>query len=178
VFGEEGEALHRKWTDKFGKYPFSSAASNWPEPDPEAEKMRYDTIKQCREALQQPTGSNRRKKDAFEQSLDDTVVEMAQCIERVAQISFKEREHLKNLVKAAADNWLEICSQRYRILVILPNSEENILKSGWKRMGSTSALKLVARPEIRRIGNAQGQELERQDFVGDWQGSENVWRGR
>ena len=140
--------------------------------------MRYDTIKQCREALQQPTGSNRRKKDAFEQSLDDTVVEMAQCIERVAQISFKEREHLKNLVKAAADNWLEICSQRYRILVILPNSEENILKSGWKRMGSTSTLKLVARPEIRRIGNAQGQELERQDFVGDWKGSENVWRGR
>lgn len=138
--------------------------------------MRYNTIKQWREALQQsnPTGANGLRKDDFEHSLNTTVSDISEAIARVASVSVNEQEHLKNFVKIAADDWLEICSQRYRVLVVLPNGDGNILKSGWKKSGTV--LKLIARPEVRRIGVAQGEELGREEVIGDWTGSENVWK--
>lgn len=69
----------------------------------------------------------------------------------------------------AARLWLDICSQRYRILVILPNSSGNVLKA---TKGGCKSLKLVVKPEIRRIGNSHGQELAKEEIVRGWRGAD------
>ena len=154
----------------------SKDVPDWPKPSSKAEKMRYDTVSQCREALQQssPTGTNRHRKECFEQWLNDAVEDISKTIARVTSIGISEQGYVKNLLESAANNWLEICSQRYRVVVILPNENGNILRSDWRRTGNT--LDLIARPQLRRAGNAQGQELEREEIIGDWTGSENVWK--
>jgi hypothetical protein len=173
VFGEEGKVLHQDWTDTFGRDQFSTTAPHWPSPSEESEKERYETIRRCKEEIQQRKGAIQKRREAFEQTLAIIFADIAHTVERVASLGLKESDLLKKLIKTAADSWLEICSQRYRVLVVLPSSNGNVFKAGQRRSG---ALRLIAKPEIRRIGNAQGQELGKGEVtIGGWQGSELVY---
>jgi hypothetical protein len=91
------------------------------------------------------------------------VEETFQAIEKVATLGLKERQVLNDLVRLAARLWLDICSQRCRILVVLPNSSGNVLKA---TKGGCPSLKLVVKPEIRRTGNSHGQDPTKEEIVG------------
>ncbi|KAF2201017.1 hypothetical protein GQ43DRAFT_463500 [Delitschia confertaspora ATCC 74209] len=174
VFGEEGKLLLAEWTDTFGRDQFSTAAPDWPEPTEASEKARSETIKRCLEQIQQESGSN--VKRCSDQTLSTVTDQVLNAVKRVTTTGPKEVEDLRKLVNTAAKLWLEVCSQRYRILVVLPNSTGNIFDREQKR--DNRALKVIVKPELRRIGNSQGQELSKQEAIGKWKGEEVVYEIR
>jgi len=89
-------------------------------------------------------------------------------------MSLDQRQHKKlhALVTDAANNWLKICSQRYRILVVLPYTKVNFFKS---KKREPSSIRLVKKPEVRRIGNSNGKELGKQEAIANWEGEEVVY---
>lgn len=130
-------------------------------------------MKRCKEEIQQKKGENQNRRESFEQTLAIIFADIAHTVERVSSLGLKESDLLKKLIKTAADSWLEICSQRYRILVVLPGPNGNVFKTSQRRSGG---LRLIAKPEIRRIGNAKGQELDKGEVtIGGWQGVEHMY---
>ena len=148
------------WLDKYSK-----ASSRWPEPTEASEKKRWETVTQCIEALQQ--GSDRKLKASFDKTIAETVDEICQTLERVMSLEERQYKKLHSLVTDAANNWLTICSQRYRILVVLPHSKGNLFKA---KQREPSSIKLVKKPEVRRIGNSNGKELGKQESIANWEG--------
>jgi hypothetical protein len=110
-----------------------------------------------------------RRKRGYIQPVATIVEEISQAVEKVATLGLKEQHVLNDLVRLAARLWLDICYQRYRILVILPNSSGNVSKV---TKGGCKSSKLVVKPEIRRIGNSHGQELAKGEIVGGWRGAD------
>jgi len=157
---------------------FSTAAPHWPKPTQDSEKQRCNTIKLCLQSLEQAEDApdvDPRRKQGYDQSVATIVEEISQAVEKVATLGLKEQQVLNDLIRLAARLWLDICSQRYRILVVLPNSSGNVLKV---TKGGSKSLKLVVKPEIRRIGNSHGQELAKEEIIGGWNGADAAYESR
>lgn len=117
-------------------------------------------IKQCLEAIEQSgdiSDVKQRQKQDYDQTLSAVRNAISEMKAHVASVDGNELQRIDDLVRLAAKFWLDIGSQRYRILVICSKS-----RAGSLRM---KTLELVVKPELRRNGNSQGQELERQDAV-------------
>lgn len=130
--------------------------------------MRYEVIKERREGLKTRNPESQKQNKCFEQSLQSTVTDLARRIQKVATLAGREQELLKEIVQKAAELWLETCCQRYRIVIVLPSANGNIF--GFSKVKS-SILKLIGKPEVRRIGNAQGTEFDNEETaIQGWTG--------
>ncbi|KAF2188027.1 hypothetical protein K469DRAFT_704299 [Zopfia rhizophila CBS 207.26] len=170
VLGEEGELLQREWTQGYGRGKNSKEFPHWPEPSEGSEKWRSDRVKECLEALEQarnPSEERQKRKQGYNQTLGTAVEEISQAVKRISLLDERKLQTLQDLVRLAGRLWLDIGSQRHRIIVVVPGSSENVLKG--TKTGS-KPIELVLKPEVRRFGNSQGQELDRVDVVGGCKG--------
>ena len=153
-----------EWTDKFSK-----PASRWPEPTEASEKTRYQTVSACVRELQMSdsTDGTPQLKRYFNKSISETADEICETLERVMVLELKERKKIHSLVSDAANKWLEICSQRYRIQVVLPTLKGNIFKA---RESEPTNIKLVKKPGVLRIGASDGKELGKKEAIANWEG--------
>jgi hypothetical protein len=103
--------------------------------------------------------------DSFERSVKAVVNRIARALEKVAIVQAEHRRSLETMVHLAAKIWLESCSQRYRLIVVLSNGSGDILSS----TGSVDApLRLIIRPDLKRYGDSQGKHLTRGEPVAGW----------
>ena len=154
----------------------NSGTPAWPSPSKDSEEMRCEAIRKCREGLKLRNLENQKQNSSFERSLKATVSDLSRRIQRVASFSEGETEQLKEMVQKAAELWLETCSQRYRIMIVLPSAEGNIFGSSKVK---SSVLKLIGKPEVRRIGNAQGDDFDEEDTaIQGWAGKPIVYEIR
>lgn len=71
-----------------------------------------------------------------------------------------------DVVKKAAEFWLEVGQQRYRLFLVFSEGGAEPVRSGQfleTRAGSFQQLVII--PELRRRGNAQGDKLDSDDMV-------------
>lgn len=109
------------------------------------------------------------RKRSYNNSVAVIVEDICHTLGKVAHIASKNRQKIEDLVKMAATLWLEICSQRYRVRVILPEGCEDIMASSGHLL---NPLRLIIKPALKRWGNSQGQDLFKEEFIGAWKGSQ------
>lgn len=81
-----------------------------------------------------------------------------------------------DLVKHAAEVWLEVGQQRCRVYLVMSRISKEPLRGRHIALGSSGALELIVKPEVRRVGNTQGEQLENDELVTDCKGSFVMFR--
>jgi len=172
VLGTEGKLKERDWTEQYGQDLKSPAAlAHCPKPTKDSEKWRYDTINDCLKTINQ-LGSepNYKLKRSYEQCLNDTTEDISHELERVASMD-NDKQTITDIVRKAAQLWLEVGQQRYRIFLLMSKSGTKPSRSGQAFVDIHREQELVVGPEVRRIGNAQGERLEKDELVPDCKGN-------
>ena len=80
------------------------------------------------------------------------------------------KQRILDLVRKAAKLWLEVGQQRYRIFLRMSQTGAQSHRSGQAFVDENGQKELVAGPEVRRMGNAQGERLEKDEVVPDCKG--------
>jgi len=120
-------------------------------------------MKRCLEATSQPlheweSGYELRRQ--YERSLKEATEEMFQQLENVAPVDASDKQRMSDLVKAAAKLWLDAGQQRCRMFLLMsPEGDEPT------RSARDGILDIVVLPEVRRMGNSQGERLEKDELV-------------
>lgn len=147
-----------------------------PRPSREAEQWRYENMLNCVEAISQPLSKWARNsrnfniKRGYESALQTTVDEMCQELDKVTAVLDNDRQRMIHFVKKAAELWLEIGQQRYRMFVVMSESGKQPKRSARAALDRNRTLEMVIEPSLRRFGSAKGEQLEKEAVVVDCTG--------
>ena len=151
-----------------------AALEPYPTPTEVSERWRYETIKACLDAINRSlldcSGPDYNLKQSYEKCLKDATEDVSHELGRVATLSHNEKQRISDLVRKAAKLWLEIGRQRYRVFLLMSQSGAKPSRSGQVFVNRDGMQELVADPELRRMGNAQGERLEKDELVSDCKG--------
>ena len=142
----------------------------WPHPTEQSERSRYEMAKSCLMAVQNKGDMNAQqisRRESYNDSVRRIVEDVSGIIGKVAPVDVADQQRLDDLVGTAGILWLEVCSQRYRLRVVLPSESEDVMM---RDANDCRPIKLVFKPGLMRFGNSQGQELTREEYVGSWKG--------
>src|SRR5436190_20365217 len=133
-------------------------------------------MKNCLEAISQPrvsweTGYDLKR--SFESSLEKIMDDISQELNNIISMDSKGKNTMSDFVRKAAKLWLDVGQQRYRIFLLMSQSGEKPSRSG--QLNKDGKQELVAEPELRRMGNAQGERLERDELVSNCKGKFDVF---
>jgi hypothetical protein len=140
-------------------------------------------MKTCVEAINQPPSEgdpNYRLKLEYESCLKDATNKISQELERVSSVSPGEKQRISDLVTKAAKLWLEVGQQRCRMFLLMSDSKEHPEPkiSRMEALDHNGKLGLVVAPEVRRMGNAQGEQLDEIELVTECKGKFSVFSSR
>ncbi|KAN0071939.1 hypothetical protein V8E54_009668 [Elaphomyces granulatus] len=172
VLGPQGKLMEQDWIENYGQGELSCMHPiNLPH---QITEWRYETIKACLDAINRPlldsSEPDYNLKQSYEQCLNDATEDVSHELGRVASMDHNDKQRIGDLVRKAAKLWLEIGQQRYRIFLLMSQSGAKPSRSGQASVNRDGAQELVANPELRRMGNVQGERLERDELVTDCKG--------
>jgi hypothetical protein len=76
-----------------------------------------------------------------------------------------DKQRMNRFVKKAAELWLEIGQQRYRMFVVMSESGKEPKRSAPAALDRNRTLEMVVEPGLRRFGSAKGEQLEKEAVV-------------
>ncbi len=76
---------------------------------------------------------------------------------------------IRGLIEKAAKMWILFGTQRCRIMIVMHDLKTET-ESKVKKSSQTSAVELIIRPELRRIGDSDGGSLEKEQTVAGCEG--------
>jgi hypothetical protein len=87
----------------------------------------------------------------------------------VTEVDEKLEETVAELSKKAAEMWVLFGAQRCRLLVVIQdlNTEEECKDDS---TGHDKSVELLIQPELKRIGDSDGENLDRQQTIGGCEG--------
>jgi hypothetical protein len=145
-----------------------------PKPTKNSEKWRYEIINDCLKAINQPLVNSDKLKQSHEQCLNDAVEDVSQELTRVASMGDSDEQRMMDFVRKAAKLWLEVGQQPYRIFLLMSKIGTTPSRSGQAFVDAHGEQELVVGPEVRRMGNMQGERLEKDELVPDCEGTFSV----
>ncbi|CAO2656250.1 Nn.00g050530.m01.CDS01 [Neocucurbitaria sp. VM-36] len=161
ILGEDGKDIDEDWIEIYAP---DASTYEWPSVPPELERSRYESAKAFLGAIE-PSATKGRLRVGYEEAIKTAVNAVCRALEKVAIVEARERKILEGILRLSAKIWLEFCSQRYRLMVVLSKGSGDILTS----MGTDNrTLSLIVRPDLKRYGDSQGRELERGESVTGW----------
>jgi hypothetical protein len=136
------------------------------------ERWRYITIRECRAALQKPIPSPydplAKLRKEFQTSIKAMKEELATAIGDLVALNQTNVQDLENMAMRAARTWLEFGLQRYRVMVQMQGDRITSVKEKVERLDKGLALVVV--PRLERFGNANGDELDEKEVIGELDG--------
>jgi hypothetical protein len=161
----------------------SSSAALSPRASKESEQWRYERMVKLIESIKKPLASSDPIKQGYEATLKEVTQELFRELEKVAPIRDIEEqdigEHrINELVRNAAELWLDIGQQRFRTRLVMSGTGEKAVKSRQNALSPSGTLNLVVSPGLRRLGNAQGEQLNHEESVMSCEGTFEVFRTR
>ncbi|OAL46068.1 hypothetical protein IQ07DRAFT_634948 [Pyrenochaeta sp. DS3sAY3a] len=162
IFGFEGRDIDADWIDV---YASDKSPYEWPDIPAEVERSRYESAKAFLDAIDSP--GNNRGKDGYEDSVITILNTMCRALNRVTTVERKHTKILEGILRLSTKVWLELCSQRYRLVVIILDGSDSLLTS---MSANTGSLSLVLRPDLKRYGDSHGSDLTRGEAVSGWRG--------
>jgi hypothetical protein len=129
-------------------------------------KKRCETAKSLL-TLMDPAASaasndDQRIKRSYEAALTVTLKALHNALSKISALGTQNSETLGALVQLCAKTWMEFCSQPYRLIITLPQRSGDLLSSP---KPEERPLVLVASLELKRYGNAQGEDLTKGELV-------------
>ncbi|KAF1843892.1 uncharacterized protein K460DRAFT_153712 [Cucurbitaria berberidis CBS 394.84] len=161
ILGTDGKDIDADWIDIYSP---DVSPYEWPNVPVELERSRYESAKAFLGAID-PSAAPGRLKDGYEETVTTAVNAVWRALQRVATVEAKNRKILEGILRLSAKVWLELCSQRYRLIVNLSNGSGDVLTS---MRTDTGSLILIVRPDLKRYGDSQGKDLERGEAVAGW----------
>ena len=148
-----------------------------PKPTKDSEKWRYEKIKDCLKTINQSlvdSEPNHNLKQSYQQCLNDTMEDVSKEVGRVASTDVSEKQRMMDLVRKAAKLWLEFGQQQYRTYLLMSKSGSQPSRSGQAFVSTDGMQELVVGPEVRRMGDLQGERLEKDELLPDCKGKFSV----
>ena len=106
--------------------------------------------------------------------MNNTMEDVSHELARVASMDVNDKQRMVDLVRKAVKLWLEVGRQRYRIFLLMSQTGSMPLRSGQAFVHAHGQQELVVDPEVRRMGNAQGERLEKDELVPECKGKFSV----
>lgn len=162
VFGGVGDDMDKSWISEF-----SIALPDdheWPSPTELCEKKRSEEGQKCWEAITAKGGLTnyaRRLSEGYENTITEIVEDIAQAVAIITAMDSKQRESAEKLVRSAAALWVELCSHKFRTVIIMPDEFKDHLASS----RAPKTMKLLISPGLARIGDGLGNYLSKQTIV-------------
>lgn len=135
------------------------------------ERARFETAKAFLAAVGPSAGESASKR-GFESSIKDAIIATCRALVKVARVQEDHRKSLDAILRLAGKTWLECCCQRYRLLVVFPEGNSDVLSSD---SVDDTPIKLVIRPDLKRYGDSQGRNLIRGEPLAGWKGLTEVY---
>lgn len=135
----------------------------------ESERYRYENAKRLYDALDKKDAASptdQQLAESFQASFNIIIKDTATALERVAELTPKDEDYIRDVVSLAVKTWLEIQKERYRVRLLLPEGSKDVMTS----RESNNRLCLVVRPLLKRWGNGQGQDLTNEALIMGWKG--------
>ena len=141
-----------------------------PKPTKASEKWRYEKVNDCLKTINQPSVNSDSLKQSYEQCLNDAMEDVSRELGRVTSMDVNDKQRMVDLVRKAAKLWLEVGQQPYRIFLLMSKTGTAPSRSGQAFVDAHGDQELVVGPEVRRMGNMQGERLEKDELVPDCKG--------
>lgn len=125
-------------------------------------------MKVCVEAIGKPLMEgepNYNVRQAYEQSLREVTESLYSELGRISSVTSSDKQRMADLVRKSAKLWLEVGQQRYRLFLLMSESGREPRKSHISALDQDGKLELIVLPEVRRMGNAQGERLDKDEMV-------------
>ena len=113
------------------------------------------------------TPDEKKLKASYEATVTSLLSAIHQVLSKIAVLEPKDAEALETLVRLCAKTWMELCSQPYRVMMILPPGSGDLLSSPHP---DERPLELIVSPELKRYGNMQGEDLMKGEVFARCQG--------
>jgi len=142
----------------------------WPKVSAELEKRRYEQARAFLSVIEpssKPSPDIRKLKSSYESAVAAAKDDLYRAIGRVAYLTERDQKILDNIVRLCSQIWLECCSQRYRLIMIMPDGLANPLSDSRREVRT---LRLLVKPDIKRFGTSQGDDLATGEAVTGWKG--------
>ncbi|CZR52812.1 uncharacterized protein PAC_02689 [Phialocephala subalpina] len=177
VFGNEGRAMEEEWLAIFGQ------GAPCPPASLQSEQWRYEKITTCVEAINQPvmdSEPNYSIKQGYESTLEEVSEELIQELKNISSVSNNHKQRVYRMVEKAAKLWLDVGQQRCRMFLVMSESGEMVkpVRSRPSSLKRDGTVDLVILPELRRLGNVEGELLDKNELVKDCGGKFSVFRTR
>ena len=180
MLGDEGERLETQWLKDFGAgmsfpplerlhadaiHPGASTGDHgyiWPEPSYDSERWRYETLRQCQEALNKPMSDydpRQRLRKGCLQSVARVREDMSQALGNVSSVDATTVRSVESIAEKAIKMWVLFGTQRCRLVIASRGSK--VTTEAFKVHPSRErCVELAVRPELKRIGDADGVLFE------------------
>jgi hypothetical protein len=143
----------------------------WPQPTEASEAWRRDHIKEFFLIMGQKLSKSHEKYEyyaGFEESVSKASKEIIKELGKVTNESNVDDRRCKKIARDAANFWIKCGMQYARVYLLFSQSQRSPTRS-WKN--NSKIQEMVAEPELRRAGNAEGEDLERDELVSDCRGN-------
>jgi hypothetical protein len=130
-------------------------------------------VKKCLEAIDKATSPSHpgyKLREAFESSLTNLAAEMSKILSTVCQVDSTVQVHMRGIANTAARLWLQLGTQRFRVLVIIPDQIVRSMQGTQSRSMHRGLVELVIRPELRRAGNSIGGGFDQEEIISGCKG--------
>jgi hypothetical protein len=120
------------------------------------------------EALSEPQQewqSGQSLKQQYELSLKEAANEMLQHLENVVPVKENYQQRMNDLVEAAAKLWLEAGQQRCRVFLLMSEEGKGPPPSIPSAEARGRVHDIIVTPGVRRMGNSQGERLDKEEVV-------------
>jgi hypothetical protein len=139
----------------------------WPDATLDSERFRYKTCEEALAALTQSVSKYERRgvlKTSFveyKEKLTDTILA---AMDDIIDLDEDKEKQIGKLILDAIRIWLFLCTQRCRIMIVMPGSQamDNVARI---ELAEKRKLLFTTRPELQRWGSASGIDLEEKTVV-------------
>jgi hypothetical protein len=134
----------------------------WPPATLDSEKWRYDTCQDAMKSLTSPTtefSDDGRLKKSFFNNRKSISKQFLENIQSFVDLDEEKEALLESFLLQAVRMWLVFNTQRYRLHMVLPGSEErdHLVKM---KLAQENRLVFTIMPRLQRFGNSKGLELQ------------------
>ena len=138
----------------------TSNGYKWPTPTVVSEKYRWETCEAALDSITKPSSPYSPLRFSFAKHQTQFQEQFLETVETYVDLTEKMEQDLAKFVTEVVRMWIVLCTQRYRIRVILPGSLETDPEKKSIMAQERNDLKFTVAPRLQRHGNVKGAQLE------------------
>jgi hypothetical protein len=150
---------YSQWTEGFRQNYFC-----WPAASFDSEKWRYETIRPGQAALQVQTSEydpRTKLRNAYQENVQLVQKSLKEELARVADLDEKAMQTIKTIATNVSEAWVLFGTQRCRLFFVFEDLKVTV-EPRESDASSGQSVELLVKPDLRRLGNADGESLDKE----------------